>query len=383
MKVSALCDFAFWEGRVGTAVRFSSLCHSLSKVCDLTVISTVTLANRYKSFAVGKPYEFLDRSVLQKVHEALPPGIIPGVANANQVSVRGIRELVISGGFDAVLTPYFNRRWMIEHLPADIVRIIDTHDCQSQRTRSFARHGLIPTFRMTPEEEGAELDKYDIVLAMSDEDFDEFSAISSSPVVTTPFRLPLHDLTGVRSFYAPGGENRELLFIAADSPVNQMTLAYLLRDVLPLVPGHVVLNVVGNVSMPKNFTENSNFTVVRHENIDDLVPIYARCALAVNPTFMGGGVKTKTLEALAFGVPSLNADEGARGMRHLIPDELIANDKETFAWRIGELLSDPEKRATLANEQTARVRTEDSESWLTIFRDLLHAIRSHKLEAFA
>nr|WP_285236553.1 glycosyltransferase [Sphingobium sp. BHU LFT2] len=218
---------------------------------------------------------------------------------------------------------------------------------------------------------------------MSDEDFDEFSAISSSPVVTTPFRLPLHDLTGVRSFYAPGGENRELLFIAADSPVNQMTLAYLLRDVLPLVPGHVVLNVVGNVSMPKNFTENSNFTVVRHENIDDLVPIYARCALAVNPTFMGGGVKTKTLEALAFGVPSLNADEGARGMRHLIPDELIANDKETFAWRIGELLSDPEKRATLANEQTARVRTEDSESWLTIFRDLLHAIRSHKLEAFA
>lgn len=383
MKLAALCDFAFWEGRVGSAVRFSSLCSSLSKFCDLTVISTVTVASHYKSFATGKPYELLDRSFLNQVHAQLPPGDIPGVASAQQVSVRSIQHLVTSGGFDAVLTPYFNRKWMIEHLPADIVRIIDTHDCQSQRTRSFARHGLVPTFRMTPEQEGAELDLYDIVLAMSDEDFEEFDAITKTPVVTAPFRLPLHDLSGVRGFYAPGGENRELLFIAADSLVNRVTLDYLLKDVLPLVPGNVVLNVVGNVTLPEPFEPSANLTLVRHDNVDDLVPIYARCALAVNPTYAGGGVKTKTLEALAFGVPSLNSDEGARGMRHLIPDALIANDKESFAFRIGELLSDPEKREALAREQSDRVRAEDSESWVSIFNGILHAVRGHKLETCA
>lgn len=383
MKLAALCDFAFWEGRVGSAVRFSSLCNSLSKICDLTVISTVTVASRYKSFATGKPYELIDRRTLKQVHAQLPPGDIPGVASAHQVSVRGIQHLVTSGGFDAVLTPYFNRKWMIEHLPADIVRIIDTHDCQSQRTRSFARHGLVPTFRMTPEQEGAELDLYDIVLAISGEDFDEFDAITKTPVVTAPFRLPLHDLSGLRGFYAPWGENRELLFIAADSPVNRLTLDYLLKDVLPLVPGNVVLNVVGNVTLPKPFEPSANLTLVRHENVGDLVPIYARCALTVNPTYAGGGVKTKTLEALAFGVPSLNSDEGARGMRHLIPGALIANDKESFAWRIGELLSDPEKRETLAREQSDRVRAEYSESWVTIFKGILHGVRGHKLETCA
>lgn len=383
MKLAALCDFAFWEGRVGSAVRFSSLCSSLSKFCDLTVISTVTVASHYKSFAAGKPYELLDRSFLNQVYAQLPPGDIPGVASAQQVSVRSIQHLVTSGGFDAVLTPYFNRKWMIEHLPADIVRIIDTHDCQSQRTRSFARHGLVPTFRMTPEQEGAELDLYDIVLAMSDEDFEEFDAITKTPVVTAPFRLPLHDLSGVRGFYAPGGENRELLFIAADSLVNRVTLDYLLKDVLPLVPGNVVLNVVGNVTLPEPFEPSANLTLVRHDNVDDLVPIYARCALAVNPTYAGGGVKTKTLEALAFGVPSLNSDEGARGMRHLIPDALIANNKESFAFRIGELLSNPEKREALAREQSDRVRAENSESWVTIFNGILHAVRGHKLEACA
>lgn len=383
MKLAALCDFAFWEGRVGTAVRFSSLCNSLSKVCELTVISTVTVPSAYRSFAVGKPYELLDRSALKQAHAQRTDGDIPGVLPAHQVSVQGIRSLVTRGGFDAVLTPYFNRKWMIEHLPADIVRIIDTLDCQSQRTRSFARHGLVPTFRMTPEQEGAELDRYDIVLAMSDEDFDEFDALTKTPVVTAPFRLPPCDLSGVRKFYAPGGENRELLFIAADSPVNRLTLGYLLRDVLPLVPGDVVLNVVGNVAVPDTFEPGPNLTLVRHENVDDLVPIYARCALAVNPTYAGGGVKTKTLEALAFGVPSLNADEGARGMRHLIPDALIVNNKESFAWRIGELLSNPEMREALAREQSDRVRAENSESWLTIFRSILHAVRGQKLETVA
>lgn len=383
MKVAALCDFPYWEGRVGTAVRFGSLCQSLSKVSDLTVISTVTLSSRYKHFAADKPYKLLDRSLLKKINQELPPYVVPGVPAKHQVSVRGIRELVVAGGFDAVLTPYFNRMWMIEHLPADIVRIIDTLDCQSQRTRSFARHGMVPTFCMTRDQEGAALDQYDIVLAMSDEDFDEFVSISTKPIVTAPFRLPLCDLTELRKHYNPAYNNRELLFIAADSPVNRLTLSYLLQDVLPLVRGQVVLNVVGSVSMPNDFKGIDNVTLVRHENVDDLVPIYARCALAVNPTYIGGGVKTKTLEALAFGLPSLNADEGARGIRHLIPDDLIANDKETFAWRISELLSSPEKRDALAREQIARMRLEDSEAWVTIFRDILQGVRCQKLKAFS
>lgn len=379
MKVAALCDFPFWEERVGSAVRFASLCKSLVKVCDLSVVSTVSLSSSFKDFAASQPYELVDRSVLKYIHARLPPGDLPGVAEKNQVSVRAIRAFVESRDFDAVLTPYFNRKWMIEHLPGHIVRIIDTHDSQSQRTRSFARHGLIPTFLMTPEQEGRELDYYDIALAMSHEDFEEFTRISQIPVVTAPFRLPLRDVSAARNIYAPAHGDRSVLFVAADSEVNRLTLAFLLNDVLPLVPFPIVLEIVGNVQLPKG-PPPGNVMLKLHENVADLVPIYARCALAVNPTYAGGGVKTKTLEALSFGVPVLTTDEGARGLRELVPDVLVVNEKETFAFRICELLTSPELRASLAQQQLAHLRAEDSEAWLPAFADILRALRGRKLE---
>ncbi|MBN9678431.1 glycosyltransferase family 4 protein [Salipiger bermudensis] len=377
MKLAALVDFPYWEAKVGTAIRYESLCQSLAKVCDLTVISTVTMPDRYEGFREDAPYELIDRSMLKEIHLELGAGEIPGVRPDRQISVRTVKHLVESGGFDAVLTPYFNRNWMIDHLSPDIVRIIDTHDCQSQRTRSFARHGMTPTFNMSPEQEGAELDRYDIVLAMSDEDHAEFAPITARPVVTTPFRLPVRDLAPLREIYGPRGQNRELLFIAAKSDVNDLTLDYLLREVLPLVPGRLTLNIVGNVTVPDITPFNT--TVVRHENVEDIVPIYARVALALNPTYAGGGVKTKTLEAICYGVPILTTDEGARGMRHLIPDALVANDKELFAYRIGQLLEAPEMRDALARELIANLRAENSEAWLPAFAQILRAVRSRKL----
>ncbi|WP_372922105.1 glycosyltransferase [Roseovarius sp.] len=381
MKVAALCDFPFWEGRIGSMVRFESLCRSLSKVCDLTAISTVTLSQKYAAFPAQQPYEVIDRSVLKNVHAQLPPGDIPGVAAKHQVSVRSITHLVSAAGFDAVLTPYFNREWMVEHLPASMVRIIDTHDCQSQRTRSFSRHKMVPTFHMLPEEEGAELDKYDIALAMSDEDHDEFAAVTQRPVITAPFRLPVRDTEPMRELYAPEGDNRNLLFVAADSQVNRLTLAYLLKDILPLVRGDVSLHIVGSVQLPDSGAP-SNVTVARHENVEDLIPLYARSALAVNPTYAGGGVKTKTLEALTFGVPVVTTDEGARGLRHLIPRELIVNDKYTFAFRVSQLLEAPSVRRNLGRQQIQNLRSEDSESWLPTFAATLGTVRNMNKERY-
>lgn len=363
MKVAALCDFPYWERRVGTAIRYESLCQSLSRICDLTVISSISLPFRYKLFPSQSPYDFKDRKFLQKINDTLPQEPIPGLATKHHVTVRAIKSYLESENFDAVLTPYFNRKWMVEHLNPNIVRIIDTHDCQSQRTRSFARHGMLPTFNLTPEAEGKLLDCYDLVIAMSDEDHEEFSKITLRPIVTAPFRLPLNPI------YSHDPKSNELLFIAANSPVNNLTLEYLLRDILPLVPRRVVLHVVGNVAVPDIYPSNVDIEI--HRDVDDISPIYRRVALSLNPTYAGGGVKTKTLEAISFGVPVLNSDEAARGMRHLIPDELIANDKEVFAWRIENLLRDHELRNSLSKALISNLEAENNQAWVPIFASAL------------
>lgn len=375
MKLAALCDFPFWEGRIGSAVRYDSLCRALARVCDLTLLCTAALPKSHEAFRREAPYRLLARGDLEALAERLRLPELPGVRADRQIELRAIRHIIGAGDFDAVLTPYFNRDWMTQPLPRRLLRLVDTMDCQSQRTASFARHGLLPTFPMTAEEEGRNLDRYDLALAMSDEDQAEFAAMSRRPIVTAPFRLP------ARPLYWVNPEARNLLFVAAQSPVNDLTLDYLLRQILPLVPRQLVLHVVGNVALPETCPENVR--LVRHENVDDVSYIYGRVDLALNPVYAGGGVKTKTLEALSFGVPVLTSDEGARGLRALIPESLIANDKESFAWRIEELLGDHEARAALSREIIARYTAEDHEAWTKPFAQLLGALVETRREGGA
>ena len=375
MKIAALCDFPFWEGRIGTAVRMNSLCRSLARVCDLGVICSVALPDRYRSAMAEAPYAFHDLHALQKIHEGTPGRDIAGVRPDRQAIVKGIRHLVETGGYDAVLTPYFNRAWMVEHLPRNILRIVDTHDCQSQRTRSFAAHGLVPTFPMTPEEEGAKLDRYDMALALSDEDQAEFAAITRTPVITAPFRLP------PRPVYAAREDAADVMFIAARSDVNDMTLAYLMEEILPLVARPLTLHVVGNVTIPDHCPPHVR--LVSHVDVEDVAWIYRTADLALNPTYAGGGIKTKTLEAMAYGVPVLTSDEGARGLRGLLPKDLIVNDKETFAHRIGSLLEDPQRRSALSRQMLGALLAEDSDSWLPAFALILRAGAARRQERSA
>ena len=171
------------------------------------------------------------------------------------------------------------------------------------------------------------------------------------------------------------------MFIAAKSDVNNMTLAYLMEQVLPLVPRDLTFHVVGNVTVPE--ARPANVKLVHHVDVEDLAWIYRAVDLALNPTYAGGGIKTKTLEAIAYGVPVITSDEGARGLESLLPADLICNDKETFAHRIATLLDDPARRTELSRQMLDALRVEDSDSWLPAFAHLLRAAHARKQTASA
>ena len=364
MKIAAVCDFPYWQADIGSAVRMESLCRALSEICELSVLCSAHLPED-SDFAETAPYELLDGAALGRIADNAPGPGIP--------AVRAIAQYCAAQGIDAVLTPYFDRFWMLDQLPRHILRIIDTHDCQSQRNRSFGQHGLIPTFVMDAAQEGALLDRYDLALAMSEEDHGEFRQMTDIPVVTVPFRLPPRPQPDPRET-----DGNSLMFIAAKSTVNDMTLRYLLQDVMPLVNRRTVLRILGSVTVPDRLPANTE--VIHPGRVEDLAEVYDRTDLALNPTFAGGGVKTKTLEAIAHGVPVLTTDEGARGLRRLLPDDLIANDKETFAYRIGALLDAPERRAALARQMRGNLEAEQP-AWQIPLLHLLTALRETRQEA--
>ena len=376
MKIAAVCDFPYWQADVGSAVRQKSLCQSLSDICDLTVLCSAPLSEEYAGFAESAPYRLLDGAALDKIATTIPGPGMPGIPPERTTAVQAIRHYCETEDVDAVVTPYFNRFWMIEHIRRDILRIVDTIDCQSQRTRSFAQHGLTPTFHMTAAQEGALLDRYDLALAISDEDQAAFQQMTDIPIVTVPFRFPARPLpTGRRT------TGNALMFIAARSPVNDMTLRYLLQDIMPLVNRRTLLRILGSVTVPDKLPGNT--AIIRPGRVADLATVYAQTDLALNPTFAGGGVKTKTLEAIAYGVPILTSDEGARGLRALLPDLLIANDKETFAHRIGVLLDAPTRRAALTEQMLGNLAAERPDNWQSALLHLLTALRGTRQKGSA
>jgi len=377
MKLAAICDFAYWDEPLGSAVRFGSLARSLSKAMDLTVVTTKPLGLSADQVRSHEPFSVFDAEDLERVSPGCTHETDLRPHQVRDNLAKAIKTFITNEGFDAVLTPYFNRKWMVEQLSPDLIKLIDTHDCQSQRARSLRKHGLKPTFDLTPDQEAEALEDYDLALVMSDDDLEEFSGFSRIPMVVAPFRLPLDRLIASHSKRQPRADKPEIIFVAANSEVNRRTLSFLLQEILPFVGFPITLNLVGNVEFSDSGVPPS-VEVVRHVGVEDLRPIYQRSHLALNPTFAGGGVKTKTLEALAFGVPVLTTDEGARGLAHLIPSELIANSREAFTFQLRSLLNNQDLREKYTERQTRNVLEEPTDQWLPTLLSLLETLKHHK-----
>lgn len=130
---------------------------------------------------------------------------------------------------------------------------------------------------------------------------------------------------------------------------NHQAMVWFLREVYPLirarVPG-VHLTITGDsAGLPLPSTEG----VTQTGFVDDIRPLLARSWVSVAPLHVGGGTRLKILEAMAIGTPVVSTAKGAEGLavedrRHLF----IANDPETFANRVVEVLQSSQIRAQIA-----------------------------------
>ncbi|MFC0674685.1 glycosyltransferase [Brachybacterium hainanense] len=75
--------------------------------------------------------------------------------------------------------------------------------------------------------------------------------------------------------------------------------------------------------------------------VDDLSLEYSRAALVVVPLRLGAGVKFKTVEALAHGVPLITTTVGAEGIAPLVSDPQVTDDPREFARLVSRILRDP------------------------------------------
>lgn len=101
----------------------------------------------------------------------------------------------------------------------------------------------------------------------------------------------------------------QLLFVGYAFFANIEGAKWFIDNVLPYL-NDVKLTIVGK-GMDKHFVTRDNINVIGF--VDDLSHCYYNCDLIISPILSGGGMKTKTAEALMYGCPIVGTSESFEG----------------------------------------------------------------------
>lgn len=105
---------------------------------------------------------------------------------------------------------------------------------------------------------------------------------------------------------------KQLLFVGTRYWPNLVGIRWFYNNVLPGLEDNVVLNVVGRGTELLR-DEFNDPRVIVHGTVDDVFDYYRMADIFIIPLFNGGGMKTKTVEAISYGKCIVGTSEGLVG----------------------------------------------------------------------
>ncbi|MEL6261147.1 MAG: glycosyltransferase [Cyanobacteria bacterium J06626_6] len=320
--------------------------------------------------AVGKAQRLLNFAV-----KGTPPSVISTRSEAMQTWVN---KKITSGQFDAITCEHcVNEVYVpadiLSHIPKAIVNIHSSvyGSCAHQLAAGTAEKPL--------------RDRLNLPLLKRYEH--RYCQKFSDLVVTTPDdQQQLAELSGKKNIHIiPNGvdlnmftvrpkdpNGHSLVFIGAmDNLPNIDAVTFLANDIFPLVRQRypdATLSLVGARPGPavKQLGEQPNITVTG--KVPEMTPYLQGATVCVIPMRTGYGIKNKTLEAMAAGVPVVASDRGLEGLavdsEHTPPTAiraLRANTAEEYAAAIKQLFESSELRQRLS--KNGRALIEQGYTW--------------------
>lgn len=211
-------------------------------------------------------------------------------------------------------------RWLTR-VPADIPTFIDTHDIFAGRHALLTAAGIEKSwFSTTATEEAKGLNRARTVIAIQQQEADSFRSRIDSEVVTIGHLTDPRD-RAIRT-PQPSAPLRVGL-MASDNPVNAHMLTELQAawQRTPHMDTHCTLVIAGSAG--RLLSDESSAEILGY--VEDAETFFSRLDLLIAPNIGGSGLKIKTVEALASGLPVVATSHAMIGLQanhdaHTCPD---------------------------------------------------------------
>jgi glycosyltransferase involved in cell wall biosynthesis len=228
-----------------------------------------------------------------------------------------------------------------------------------QCARGIARLIRYMQYRRLMNKEIAVYQKFDLVYTLSD--FDKQFLLSYKNDLHVARRSPYVKIADFKSSEA-FRESKTILFVGAmDRPANIKAAQYFTTRVLPLLKREipdVTLYIVGNKPPDEiKYLGARDPNVIVTGFVEDIKPFFLKATVFVAPLFIGGGIITKILDAMAAGLPVITSSIGNEGIDATADtDLLIANTPEDFANKVLLLIKDHRRWTTFSENGKAFVQ---------------------------
>ena len=355
--VILVTDAPFWGGKMGSHQRILALCQKLKQEFILKVfffgsiwydrqleINEAGFNNiviSYKNYnesvdlkKIGLPEQtsFADYSGLkQKRHSSF---------------YKAFAQFISVEQPDSVIVEYIYLAYLKDAIPSKCLSIIDTHDVMCLREYRFYQSGLHHAISMSLslQQEKTVLSAFDAVLAIQDQEYSVLqNMLPTKPVVLCPHSIAGRDTR-------PPEQIKVVGFIGANNEANRSGLEWFIQQVWPVVKQlDFTLLIFGGVG--KHFIDvcQTDTSIKYMSDRLSQEEIYSQVDAMINPVFVGGGLKIKTLEALAYGKVLISTKEGAVGIGSTDDNGIIiARDRSEFINALINLSIQPELGKELA-----------------------------------
>lgn len=387
-KVLIATDIPFWLREKGNQQRIFELVDYLASVFETEVfyfgLTPPELDLPCRLHAASPP---LIARLVQAVRQCLPYGFgLRCIAALNRLgytrdmaqagnpcAARRFAHVMDQGAYDVVIVEYVRNTFLLDGLDkAKPVTILDTHDIFSLRTECYKMYGRVPDRSISREDEYRLMGRYHWIMAIQEAEATLLGRHFEGRVLLCmhPHRPDGGRESAVRTG-GDGADKLRLVFFSSYGDLNVDALQWFVGNVWDeSLRQRYILDVYGTICRGISLKVPGVRLRGPVRTVDEA---YAEADVVINPLRFGSGLKVKSVEAVAWGLPLVTTSVGAEGLVEGAGTFLFLADTAGDMRAVLKRLTDPELRRSAC--RAARIFADRRLTPEACFRDLRRVIK--------